>query len=89
MLSLAVAPSVRFNTSKIVSGGAHERARFWKGALGEAFEESLAYPAGTALAPIPSHVDLLKCFERLWAVPCRNGRWIPGRWLLILVAAAD
>lgn len=55
----------------------------WKGALGEAFEESLAYLQGLPLRPIPSQVDLSTLRAALGgAVPERPVDF--GRWLLIL-----
>ncbi len=46
----------------------------WKGALGEAFEEAVAYLQG--LPARPSRVmSTSRRFERLWVAPCRNGQW--------------
>jgi glutamate/tyrosine decarboxylase-like PLP-dependent enzyme len=60
----------------------------WKGALGEAFEESLAYLQGLPLRPIPSHVDLPTLRAALGgAVPERP--MDPREVVADLVAAAD
>jgi glutamate/tyrosine decarboxylase-like PLP-dependent enzyme len=60
----------------------------WKGALGEAFEESLAYLQGLPLRPIPSQVDLSTLRAALGgAVPERPVD--PREVVADLVAAAD
>ena len=60
----------------------------WKGALGEAFEESLAYLQGLPLRPIPSQVDLSTLRAALGgAVP--EPPVDPREVVADLVAAAD
>jgi glutamate/tyrosine decarboxylase-like PLP-dependent enzyme len=60
----------------------------WKGPLGEAFEESLAYLQGLPLRPIPSHVDLATLRAALGgSVPERPAE--PREVVADLVAAAD